>query len=62
MPPIPTGDPTRARPAQDRPPAHVEPAHPGPASHVEKAVRKNPEVSDADKRMIGEEASREEDA
>jgi hypothetical protein len=55
-------DPTRARPAQDRPPTHVEPAHPGPASHVEKQVRKDPAIDGADKRRLGEEASREEDA
>ncbi len=52
----------RVRPAQARPPEHVEPSHPGPASHAEKAVRKAPHIADADKRKLGEEASREEDA
>lgn len=55
-------NPGATRPAESRPPAHIEPAHPGPASHVEKEVRKAPEISDADKRKLGEEASREEDA
>lgn len=57
-----SNDPSRARPAQDRPPAHQEPEHPGPASHVEKAVRKAAHISDEDKRRLGEEASRVEDA
>jgi hypothetical protein len=53
---------TSARPAKDHAPTHAEPAHPGPASHVEKAVRDAPHVSDEDKRKLGEEASRSEDA
>ena len=47
---------------QPRSANHPEPSRPGPASHAEKAVRDAPDISDADKRKLGEEASREEDA
>lgn len=57
-----SNDPSKARPAQDRPPPHQEPMHPGAGSHVEKAVRHDPRISDEDKRRVGEEASRIEDA
>lgn len=54
--------PPSVRPGGAWPSTHVEPAHPGPASHVEKSVRKSGELTDAEKRSLGEEASRIEDA
>lgn len=55
-------DPAKARPAQDAAHPAAEPMHPGPGSHAEKTVRKAPDVSDHEKRKLGEEASRVEDA